>query len=66
MMVHAEHKDTADYNYVTTSTGINLLHDSVMVDLGQHTTFIWLHLINTSFVLVTHIVVKSQSSSPVQ
>ena len=42
MMVHAEHKDTADYNYVTTSTGINLLYDSVMVDLGQHTTFIWL------------------------
>ena len=35
MMVHAEHKDTADYNYVTTSTGINLLHDSVMVDLGH-------------------------------
>ena len=28
MMVHAEHKDTADYNYVTTSTGINLLYDS--------------------------------------
>ena len=27
MMVHAEHKDTADYNYVTTSTGINLLYD---------------------------------------
>ena len=42
MMVHAEHKDTADYNYVTTciSTGINLLYDSVMVDLGQHTTCI--------------------------
>ena len=25
-------------NYVTTSTGINLLYESVMVDLGQHTT----------------------------
>ena len=61
MMVHAEHKDTADYNYVT-----HWHKYSVMVDLGQHTTFIWLHLINTSFVLVTHIVVKSQSSSPVQ
>ena len=61
MMVHAEHKDTADYNDVT-----HWHKYSVMVDLGQHTTFIWLHLINTSFVLVTHIVVKSQSSSPVQ
>ena len=35
MIVHAEHKDwyTADYSYVTTSTGINLLHDSVMDSL---------------------------------
>ena len=29
--VHAEHKDTADYNYVTTSTGFMTLY------LGQHT-----------------------------